>query len=156
MAPTTDLTDLYFEDLRVGRTFVTPSVKVTDSMIAQFGHLTGDNHPFHCDDDLAASGPFGRRVAHGLLSLSILQGLMVATGYDRQTGEATLGWDQISFPAPVFPGDVVHARFTIKSARESRSRPRSGVIVEECLLLNQNDDVVVRGDHCLLLRRREG
>jgi len=152
MAPTSDL---YFEDLPIGREFVTPSVDVTDRMIRQFAELTGDDHPVHLDDEVASHGPFRRRVAHGLLSLSLLQGLMVMTGYDRQTGEATLGWDRIHFPRPVFPGDVVHGQFTIKSARPSTSRPRSGVIVEECLLFSQHDDVVVSGDHVLLLRRRE-
>jgi len=127
---------------------------VTEKMIADFAELTGDDHPVHCDDEVASSTALRRRVAHGLLSLSLLQGLMVRTGYDRRTGEATLGWDRVRFPVPVLPGDVVHGEFTIKSARVSQSRPGLGVIVEECFLFNQRGNLVVSGEHGLLVRRR--
>jgi acyl dehydratase len=79
---------------------------------------------------------------------------MWQTGYTSQTGVATLGWEEIRFPAPVRFGDTVRARFAIGEMRPSRSRPNVGILIEECTLLNQHDEVVVTGKHVLMVQRR--
>jgi acyl dehydratase len=123
-------------------------------MVDAFAGVTGDFSYAHTDEIAMQSTEFGGRIAHGLLSLCVMQGLMWQTGYSSQTGIATLGWDALIFPAPVRFGDTVHARFTIREMRPSGSRPEVGILIEECTLLNQRDQVVVSGDHVLMVRRR--
>jgi acyl dehydratase len=144
----------YFEDFTVGEEILTTGRTVSEAMVDAFAGVTGDFSYAHTDEVAMRSTEFGERIAHGLLSLCVLQGLMWQTGYTSQTGVATLGWETIRFPAPVRFGDTVHARFTIREMRPSRSRPELGILIEECALLNQRDEVVVTGNHVLMVRRR--
>ena len=66
---------LYFDELDGGESFETAGRTVTESDLVSFSALTGDWHPQHADADWAAAGPFGERVAHGMLVLSYSLGL---------------------------------------------------------------------------------
>jgi itaconyl-CoA hydratase len=83
-----------------------------------------------------------------------MQGLMWQTNYNRGTVVATLGWDKLRFTSPLRAGDTVRAYWTIKEKRASRSRPSLGVVVEECRLINQRKEMVLTGEHVMLVRRR--
>ena len=146
----------YFEDFTVGEEILTTGRTISEAMVDTFAGVTGDFSYAHTDEVAMQSTEFGERIAHGLLSLCVLQGLMWQTGYTSQTGVATLGWEALKFPAPVRFGDTVRARFTIREMRPSRSRPEVGILIEECVLLNQLRAVVVSGDHALMVRRRPG
>lgn len=148
--------DGYYEDFHVGQEFRAARRTVTESAVDTFAGVTGDFSYLHVDAEAARESIYGERIAHGLLSLSILQGLMWQTHYTRNTGVASLGWDRIAWPKPVRIGDTVEARFTIRETRESRSRPDMGILVEDCRLINQDGEVVVTGDHVLMVRRRPG
>jgi 3-hydroxybutyryl-CoA dehydratase len=65
-----------FERLSVGQRFCSGRRAVCDIDVLLFSALTGDWHPQHCDEAWAASGPFGERVAHGMLILSLAVGLL--------------------------------------------------------------------------------
>ena len=146
--------NLFLEDFEIGEVFKTGARTIGEGMVDAFAGLTGDLHPVHVDEGAARAGLYGARIAHGMLSLSILQGLIVQTRYDLDTGVATVGWEKLRFPAPVFFGDTVRGEFTIKEARPSKSRPELGVVVEDCRLLNQRDEIVVSGEHVVMIRRR--
>ena len=90
---------------------------VTESDIAFFAGLTADFSPVHSDAAYAARGVFGRRVAHGLLGMSLAEGLL-----SRIPGEAApaVAWEW-SFEAPIFAGDTIHA-----VARSERAPRRPG------------------------------
>eukprot|EP01042_Synura_sphagnicola_P020900 gene20900-26543_t len=55
---------------------------------------------------------------------------------------ANLGMTAVRFPKPVFHGDTLRVRTTIKSMRESKSRVTAGIVEFEHTALNQNDEVV--------------
>jgi acyl dehydratase len=146
----------YFEEFTDGEQLESMGRTVSEAMVDAFAGVTGDFSYAHTDEVAMQATQFGGRIAHGLLSLCVLQGLMWQTGYTAQTGVATLSWDAVKFPAPVRFGDTVRARFTIREKRLSNSRPEVGILIEECELLNQRDEVVVSGDHVLMVRRRPG
>ena len=65
-----------FEQLSVGQRFESGERAVRDTDVIVFSALTGDWHPQHCDPEWAAASPFGERIAHGMLVLSLAVGLV--------------------------------------------------------------------------------
>ena len=119
-----------------------------------FAGVTGDYSQVHTDAVHMADSGFGQRIAHGLLGLSIAQGLSWRTNYTDGTGIASLGWDKWRFRAPIFFGDTVHARWWAIDKRPSQSRPDAGIVVEHVELCNQRGEVTQQGEHTILVRRR--
>ncbi|MDR7462588.1 MAG: MaoC/PaaZ C-terminal domain-containing protein, partial [Armatimonadota bacterium] len=66
---------LEFDDLQEGAEFETPGRTVTEADVVNFAGVSGDFNPLHVDATYAAATPFGQRVAHGLLVLSMVSGL---------------------------------------------------------------------------------
>jgi acyl dehydratase len=102
------LTDLRNE---VGREIGTSDWLVVDqARIDQFALATGDHQWIHVDPKRAAKGPFGRTIAHGFLTLSLLPHL-VETSYaidDVRMG-VNYGLNRVRFPAPVPSGSRIRA-----------------------------------------------
>ncbi len=154
LAPEQLVLGKWFEEFEVGQQLVSPARTVTESDILLFAGLTGDNAQVHTDEEYGKKMLFGGRIAHGLLGLGFMQGLMARTNYTQGTGVASVGWDKITFDAPIMIGDTIRAFWTIKEARPSRSRPEVGIIVEAIELKNQNGKIVQRAEHAIMMRRR--
>ena len=80
--------------------------EVTQEMINQFAELSGDDQWIHVDVERAAvESPFGTTVAHGNLTLSLIDGmrrdLMEWSGFRLGIN---YGWNKVRFPAPVIVG----------------------------------------------------
>lgn len=98
--------------MRASRTKV-----ITSEDIAAFAGVSGDNNPVHLDDTYAQSTRFGKRVAHGMLSVSIISAIL---GNDLP-GHGTIYMSQtVSFKAPVFVGDEITALVELVKYREER------------------------------------
>jgi acyl dehydratase len=102
-------------DLDVGTSFVTRGRTVTESDIASFAALTGDMHPQHTDAVWAASSPFGKRIAHGLLVVSYTIGLL---DLDPERVIALRRIRQATFKRPVAIGDTITAECRVESFDE--------------------------------------
>lgn len=133
---------IYFEDL-TDDAIESMRVTVTEAHIVTFAGLTGDFNPLHMDEVAASDGPFGRRIAHGMLSYSLSTGMRSAI--DDWAILAFMG-TQRSFLAPVFIGDTLHYRARLQSGRRSASRPDRAIVVVELNLLNQQGQVVQAGE----------
>ena len=144
----------YYEDFVVGEELFSAGRTIGEGTIDLFAGLTGDYSQVHTDAEMMKESEFGERIAHGLLNLAILQGLMWRTGYTQGTGIATIGWDKLRFTAPVHIGDTVRAYWTIKDKRVSQSRPHLGIIFEACRLVNQRKETVLTAEHTTMVRRR--
>jgi acyl dehydratase len=142
----------FYEDYAVGDEFITPARTVTESDVAQFAGLTGDYNRLHTDAEYMKSSPFGERIAHGLLGLSIANGLKYRTDMDSDGVIAFLGltW---SFTGPIRLGDTIHAVLCVASTRES-SKPDRGVVVFAVRVHNQRGERVQEGEFTMLLKRR--
>lgn len=106
------------EDLHVGMT-ATFSKTITEADIVLFAGVSGDNNAVHTNEEFAAQTPFGGRIAHGMLTASVISAAVA----NRLPGPGTvyLG-QQLKFKAPVRPGDTVHAQVTVKSVDLDRAR----------------------------------
>src|ERR1700689_1849695 len=88
----------WFEALSVGQRFESKRRTVRDTDVIVFSALTGDWHPQHCDPEWAAGSPFGERIAHGMLVLSLAVGLVPL---DPERVLALRGIDKVVFKRPV-------------------------------------------------------
>lgn len=86
--------------------------EVTQDMINRFAELTGDHQWIHVDVERAkAESPFGTTIAHGNLTLSMIDGFrdeLIAVTGGFQFG-INYGWDKVRFPAPVPVGSRLRA-----------------------------------------------
>ncbi|WP_101342134.1 MaoC family dehydratase [Cereibacter azotoformans] len=144
----------WFEDFSEDLERRSPGRTITEADLMAFSGLTGDYSQVHTDEEFCRNTEFGTRIGHGLLGLSIAQGLMWRTNYTQGTGVASLGWTNWSFRRPIFIGDTVRVRWRLTSKRESGSKPGMGIIHEWCRLMNQKDEILQEGEHITLIRRR--
>lgn len=143
---------LYYEEFELEAEFVTPGRTITESDVVSFAGLSGDYNQIHTDAAYAEeTSVFGRRVAHGLLGLSIVEGLKLRTGICEDTAIASLEWSW-RFTKPIFIGDTVHAVIRIIEKRETKKSDR-GIVTEHVSLVNQKGEVVSEGDHVMMMKR---
>ena len=140
---------LYFEDVELGRRWVSSRRTVADKDIMQFAGLSGDFNPLHVDEEFAKKGIFGKRIAHGLLGLSIASGLPSSEPSWFILAFMGLDW---RFTKPIFIGDTVYCVSEVKRRKDAGAD--RGVVVLERKLLNQQDEVVQEGTFTLLVRKR--
>lgn len=134
--------------LRIGDRIETDQARVTPEAIDRFADLSGDRFALHMDDAVARELGFPARVAHGLLVLSLIDGLKNQSPV-RLDAVASLGWD-IRFRAPVFAGDEVKATFTVESMRPARDG--RGIVVLAVVARSQRDETVQQGTTTLMMR----
>lgn len=145
------LPGLYFDEIEVGDERASPRVTVTEGHILAYAGVSGDFSPLHMDDEYAKTTHFGQRVAHGLMGLSLADGLKVQSAF-FQDGIA-LGWTW-RFKGPVLIGDTLQLKFRVAGKRPSKSRPELGIVIVAMQLTNQRGEVVQEGEHQLMVPRR--
>lgn len=117
---------LYFQDFEVGGMMVTRARTITEADIVNFAALSGDWYPLHTDVEYARRSPFGERIAHGFLVLSVASGLMPLTDWAL---EAFYGMDGVRFVSPTLIGDTLRVELVVKEKRDKGER--GGVVVFE-------------------------
>ncbi len=132
----------WFEDLPVGLVIdhaITRTITESDNTL--FSVMTMNPQPLHLDESFAQTTEFGTRLVNSLLTLSLLIGLSV---YETTHGTtvANLGFEETTFPAPVYQGDSIRAQTEVVSHRRSSSRPTQGVVVFEHRAFNQHGTLV--------------
>lgn len=143
---------LYFEDVAVGSTWLSPPRAITQADIQTFAELTGDFNPIHVDPEYAATTPFGRTIAHGILTLSRASGMSI--NHPPMRTIAVIEILSVKFFAPVHPDDVLRVKTTVL-AMERRGRGRRGQITWIRQVLNQDDKLVQQGESVTLVEARE-
>ena len=112
------LRTLFFDDLKVG---MTERLKKTiaASDVVGFAQLTGDRNPIHLSEHFAARTPFGRRIAHGLYTASLISAVLGT----RLPGPGAIYIAQtLNFRAPVKIGDTVTVIVTVAELTPEKSR----------------------------------
>ena len=143
---------LHVEEFEVGRTIVTRGRTVGEGDVTLFAGLCGDYNPLHMDEEFCAATPFGTRIVHGPLGLSMAIGLMSQQNLIDGTAMALLhlSWD---FSGPVKLGDTIHAEVTCTEARPSQ-KPGRGVVTLQLAVLNQRAETVQLGTMKLLMKTK--
>jgi len=144
MSPLPSSRGMYFKEFKVDQKIITAARTVTESDVVTFAGLSGDYNQIHTDAAFSQSTPFGQRVAHGLLCLSIASGLAMRTGVLEGTVLAFREINEWKFIKPVFLGDTIHAELDVT---ETKSLPRlnAGSVTIAIQVKNQRDEVVMRG-----------
>lgn len=141
---------LYFEQFELGQKIITPGRTVTEADIVGFAGLSGDYNSIHTDAEHAADTPFGARVAHGLLGLSIASGLAVRTGILEGTVMAFRELKQWKFSLPIFIGDTIHVEIEVQSAK-AMPRLGGGLLELGLSVLNQDQESTMKGTWLVLV-----
>jgi acyl dehydratase len=119
---------------------ITKTIEQAD--VDAFAALTGDHNPVHVDEEFAKTTRFGRRIAHGMLTASLISSVLA----NKLPGEGSVYLGQtLKFIAPVFPGDTITARVTVKEVREDKP-----IVKLETVCLNQRNEIVIRGEATVL------
>jgi 3-hydroxybutyryl-CoA dehydratase len=127
---------LYFEDLSVGMTEVL-SKTISSADVVGFAQLTGDRNPIHLSEHFAAKTSFGRRIAHGLYTASLISAVLGT----RLPGPGAIYISQtLNFRAPVRIGDTVDVTVTVVGLNPDRQRATLTCV---CRV---GDDVVLEGE----------
>ena len=140
---------LYFEDFSVGMALETHGRTITESDILGFAGISGDFNPMHTDETYAQGTQFRKRVAHGLLGLSIASGLAYQMGFLDGTVIAftNLEW---KFRAPVFIGDTLRVQVKVIKLREMR-QAGGGFVTLDMKVVNQDGIVTQKGEWTILV-----
>jgi 3-hydroxybutyryl-CoA dehydratase len=118
------------------------SKTITDADVRAFAALTGDHNPVHLDKEYAATTRFGRRIAHGMLSASLVSAVIA----NELPGRGSVYLSQtLQFVAPVFLGDTVTARVTVTKVREDKP-----VVTLETVCTNQRGEQLLKGEAVVL------
>jgi acyl dehydratase len=144
---------LYFEELQVGQRVVTAGRTVSEADVMAFAGLSGDFNPIHTDAEFAKSTPYGQRIAHGLLCLSIAVGLTMRSGFMSGTVLAFREIGSWKFARPVFLGDTLYAELEVS---ETKALPRlgAGTVVLNVEVKNQGGETTMRGSWTALVQSR--
>jgi acyl dehydratase len=142
---------LWFDDLKVGDRWQSPSVTMNDAHFAFFKGLTGDNHPLHYDVEYAKTTPFGAPLAHGLLVMSLTA--VGASPLAHRLHDSMIAFMEqgCRFLAPVIVGDTLSAEHEVTALDRKGDR---GVLRLAARVRNQRNELVVDGFHVYLVRCR--
>lgn len=113
--------ELFFDDFNIGDEMISPRRTITEADLVQFTGLSGDFNPLHIDEEFAKQTPYKTRIAHGLLSVSVVTGLQSLMG---NVNGSTLGLLEMNwrFKKGVIPGDTIHAKFVVKEKEKPQKR----------------------------------
>lgn len=133
----------YFDDYVPGRTVDCGSFSISEADIIAFAK-DYDPQPFHTDPVAAAEGPFGGLIASGWHTTSLMMRLLVEHFISAESSLGAAGVDEIRWPKPVRPGDVLNVRATVLEARRSKSKPDRGIVRSLAEVTNQHGETVMR------------
>ena len=141
----------YFDEWRVGDRIahtVTRTVTETDNVLISV--LTHNPQPLHLDHGAAAASEFGKPLVNSVYTFGLMVGVSVA---DTTLGTlvANLGYDKLVFPNPVFAGDTLRSETECMEVRESKSRPKAGIVTWAHRSFNQRDELVCECTRTALL-----
>jgi acyl dehydratase len=131
-----------FEDITAGETIELGTTTVSEDEILGFARRF-DPQPFHVDPEAAAASPYGGIIASGWHTCSLFMRLL-ATGFLNHTASlGSPGIDELRWPRPVRPGDVLTGRLEILEVRPSASRPDRGILRSRGTLANAAGEEVL-------------
>lgn len=141
---------LYFEDIEEGEEYTSGGRTITEADVVNFAGISGDFNPLHMDEEYAKGTIFGRRVAHGLLTLAVAIGLAQQAGFDIV---AFRGVDKLRFSHPVFIGDTIKVTQKVVSKR-LQEKLGGGLVTLESTVTNQHGKKVLRFQLKVLVRSK--
>jgi acyl dehydratase len=145
---------MWFEEFEVGDVHqhaLTRTITEADNVF--FTTQTMNPAPLHLDAAYAATTAFGKPLVNSLLTLGMVVGISVHE-LTHGTTVANLGFEAVTFPAPLFHGDTIRVETEVVSVRPSKSKPAQGIVGLEHRAFNQNDELVCSAKRNALMHRK--
>ena len=142
------------EDLAVGQRYAGGEITLNADAIKAFA-AAFDPQLFHLDEIAAQASVFGRLVASGWHTMALTMRLLVESGPRTSWGLIGLSADELRWPRPVVPGDVLRVESEVLSLHPSTSKPDRGTARLRVTTRNQRDEVVLTLITTVLVPRRQ-
>ena len=143
----------YYEEYNLGDERLTIARTISEADITFHAGHSGDYFPHHIDAEYCKTQPFKKPIAHGTMTFAIGIGL-TATIINPKA--MSYGYDRLRFPNPVFAGDTIRTKVTIKEKLDDPKRPNEyGRVVEATEVTNQNGDTVLYTEHILIVEKKK-
>jgi len=140
----------YYESLELSATRETVGRTITEADIVLHAGQTGDFYPHHMDAEWCKNQSFKQRIAHGTLIFSIAVGM--TAGVINEVA-MTYGYERLRFLKPVFIGDTIKVKVTIKDKKDHK-KPNYGLVTELLEVYNQSHELAMVCEHILLVEKR--
>ena len=131
----------HLEDFAPGQVFRSGSLAVTAEAIIAYAREY-DPQPFHLDEAAARGTLFGGLAASGWHTAALTMKLLVGSDFRPAGGIIGGGMEELAWPRPVRPGDVLRVEIEVLEVRPSQSKPRQGMLRVRCTTLNQKNEAV--------------
>ncbi len=143
---------VHYEGFQIGARYQTLGRTVGEYEIASFVTLTGFIEPLFMDlEYIQRESVFKTRVAPGVLTFAVAEGLTLQTGILHGTGLALMSYD-VRVLGPVLAGDTVRVEIEVVDRRETR-KPDRGVVTFRHRVLNQRGEAVMEATIVRMVKR---
>ena len=130
-----NITNIPYNELTIGQS-ASMVKKITDTDLVLFGCLTGDANPVHFDSEYAKNTRFKSKIAHGMISGSLISAVLGM----QLPGTGTIYVNQsLNFCYPVYLDDTIKITLTVKEKKEKNR------VVLSCVCTNQDNKIVTEG-----------
>lgn len=127
---------MFFEDLSVGQS-ASLAKTITEADILLYAAVSMDTNPLHLDAEAAKQGPFGERIAHGMLAAGLISGVL---GTKLPGPGAVYLRQSLRFAAPVKIGQTVRATVEVTELKPEKKRATLRTV---CSI---GDEIVIEGE----------
>jgi acyl dehydratase len=147
--------DRYFDDYIEGDVHELGTFSIEQDDMLAFARRF-DPQDFHADPVAAERTIFRGLIASGWHTAGLMMRLYWQEYLTHVASLASPGIDELRWPAPVRPGDVLAVRVTIQSARVSKSKPDRGIVQSFVEVFNQRGETVMTLKPVNIIARRPG
>ena len=149
------VTDRYFDDYIEGEVHELGTFTIEQDEMLAFARRF-DPQDFHTDPVAAERTMFRGLIASGWHTAGLMMRLYAQEYLTHVASLASPGIDELRWPAPVRPGDVLSVRVTIQSARVSKSKPDRGIVTSFIEVTNRRGETVMTLKPVNIIARRPG
>jgi len=142
----------FFEEIELNKKEKMGEYRVSEEEVIEFGKKW-DPQPFHIDKEAAKAFPYGGIIAPNGYTMSIIT-LLAAQSDLRMATIGLLGYDELRFPNPVRPGDLLTMTSECIEKRESKSNSNNGIIRAIVEMANQNGQPVLTSESAFIVARK--
>jgi acyl dehydratase len=149
------MSDLFFDDFKVGDRFQSPGITVTQGQMIDFA-MHYDPQVFHLDAEKAKDSLYGGLIASGFHTMALSFRLFLQTGALSACSLGSPGIDEVRWTLPVRPGDTLTVIGEVMELQPLRSRPDRGIVRFRYTTYNQKNEKVLSMIGNQLVQRRTG
>ncbi len=142
---------LIYDQFEIGARYVSQGRTVNEADVVNFAGLSGDFNPLHTDIEFGKRTPFGERIVHGMLTVSMATGMANWLGIFEGT-TLSLMEQVIRYKGVVKFGDTIRLELEV-AEKQPTSKSDRGIVRFAAQVFNQRDELVVDGEWVLLMRR---